>query len=73
VQRTTTVIDELEELLEYEWDIDSLKILSQKGINIEVYLGSEDAIVDVEAAKDFFVNVATITYIKNANHFLQTN
>ena len=38
-----------------------------------VYLGGEDKIIDVEAAREFFLHVATVTYIKNANHFLQIN
>ena len=73
VERSTTVIDELEELLDYEWDYEQLDILLEKGINIEVYLGGEDAIVDAKAANEFFKEVATVTYIKEANHFLQLN
>lgn len=68
-----TNINELEELLNYEWNIEELKSLVNNGVKIEVYLGSEDKIIDVEAARDFFLNVATVTYIKNANHFLKTN
>ncbi len=73
VEKSTTVIDELEELLEYRWDLVTLKELSSAGINIEVYLGGEDAIVDAKSAKEFFKEVATVTYIKDANHFLQLN
>ena len=73
VESSTTVIDELEGLLNYEWDIKELEKLTQNGVRIEVYLGNEDAIVDTQQAKEFFLQVATVTYIKNANHFLQTN
>lgn len=73
VSRATTVIDELEELLYYEWDLEALKKIADAGVNIEVYLGSEDKIIDVVGARNFFLKVATVTYIKNANHFLQTN
>ncbi|MCW8837340.1 MAG: pimelyl-ACP methyl ester esterase BioV [Thiovulaceae bacterium] len=73
VERSITVIDELEELLNYKWDIELLKNLSDKGIDIEVYLGGEDSIVDAEEAKELFKDVATVTYIKEANHFLQLN
>jgi hypothetical protein len=45
----------------------------QRGINIEVYLGGEDKIIDVTGAREFFLEVATVTYIKDANHFLLTN
>ncbi len=73
VQNCTTILEELEELLEYVWDLDSLQKLKNKGVIIEVYIGGEDKIIDVEAVREFFLNVATVTYIKNANHFLQIN
>lgn len=67
-----TDISELEELLNYEWSINELHNMAAKGVKIEVYLGGKDAIIDVEAARDFFLEAATVTYIKDANHFLQT-
>ena len=67
-----TNIEELDELLNYKWDMKELKFLVSKGVKIEVYLGSEDKIIDVEGAREFFIHVSTVTYIKNANHFLQT-
>ncbi|WP_457749619.1 pimelyl-ACP methyl ester esterase BioV [Sulfurimonas sp.] len=72
VARSVTVKEELEELLDYQWKKEELLKLSKKGVKIEVYLGSEDKIVDVNKAKEFFLEVATVTYIKNANHFLLT-
>ncbi|MCF6340759.1 MAG: pimelyl-ACP methyl ester esterase BioV [Sulfurimonas sp.] len=65
--------DELEELLNYYWNIKELKFLEKKGVKIEVYLGSEDKIIDVKSSREFFLKVATVTYIKDANHFLQVN
>jgi len=73
VEHSATVIDELDELLYHEWDLEKLEKLSAHGIKIEVYIGSEDAIIDTQQARDFFLKVATVTYIKNANHFLQIN
>lgn len=73
VERSVTIIDELEELLEYEWSLSELQEVTAKGVKIEVYLGSEDKIIDAEGAREFFKQVATVTYIKNANHFLQIN
>jgi len=73
VQRAEAVFEELEELLYYEWSLSQLQELCDKGVKIEVYLGGMDKITDVANARDFFVEVATVTYIKNANHFLQTN
>jgi len=68
-QKTTK--EELAELLGYEWSLSELVELQNKGVIIEVYLGEKDAIIDVEAARTFFLDVATVTYIKEANHFLQ--
>jgi surfactin synthase thioesterase subunit len=72
VEHSVTVLEELEELLMYEWDKDALKALIKKGVIIEVYLGGEDQIVDSAVAKEFFLDVATVTYVKNGNHFLLT-
>jgi hypothetical protein len=66
-------IEELEELLYYEWILDELQYLAKKGVKIEVYLGGEDKIIDVGGAREFFMQVATVTYVKEANHFLLTN
>lgn len=71
IKQIDTNIDELEELLDYEWDIDELISLEKKGVKIEVYLGGKDKIIDVNDAREFFVNIGTLTYIKDANHFLQ--
>ena len=73
IQHTATSLEELEELLYYEWNFAELQYLKDKGVIIEVYLGGEDKIIDVFGAKNFFLDVATVTYIKSANHFLQIN
>ncbi len=70
-QHRTTCIEELEELLYYEWSLESLKKLQEHGVKIEVYLGFEDKIIDVAAAKEFFIAYTTVISIKKANHFLQ--
>jgi len=63
--------EELSELLNYKWIKPELVELVNLGVKIEVYLGSKDKIIDVESAREFFLDVATVTYIKKANHFLQ--
>ena len=73
VQQCETSLEELEELLYYEWSLEKLKQLESKGVVIEVYLGGKDAIIDVIAAQELFLEVSTLTYIKNANHFLEVN
>jgi len=66
-----TRLEDLEKLLHYEWSLTELQSLVDKGVNIEVYLGAQDIIIDVESAKELFLKVSTVTYIKKANHFLQ--
>ncbi|MFK5937442.1 MAG: pimelyl-ACP methyl ester esterase BioV [Sulfurimonas sp.] len=73
VKHKDTTMDELKELLYYEWSLDDLKKIELSGVKIEVYLGGEDRIIDINAAKEMFLNVATVSYIKSANHFLQIN
>jgi esterase/lipase len=65
-------IDELTELLYYTYDKNSIRKILNIGVRIEVYLGSEDTIIDVESARKFFLDISSVTYIKGANHFLQT-
>lgn len=71
LEHKETALEELQELLEYVWDVEKLLFLESMGVKIEVYLGGKDAIIDVAGARDFFINFATLTYIKDANHFLQ--
>ena len=72
VTHTQGSLEELDELLYYIWNKDALHTLQKRGVIVEVYLGGKDIIIDVNAAKEFFLDVATVTYIKNGNHFLLT-
>lgn len=65
-------VEELNELLEYRWDKKELEYIKNSGVKIEVYLGGNDNIIDAKGAKEFFLEFATITFIKDANHFLLT-
>ena len=71
IEQEETTSEQLHELLNYEWILSDLVALKSKGVVIEVYLGAEDKIIDVLGAQELFLEVATVTYIKNANHFLQ--
>lgn len=64
-------VEALEELLTYTWPESALRTLKERGVEIEVYLGGKDAVIDAEAAADYFRAYATIYFIKQANHFLQ--
>jgi hypothetical protein len=66
-------LEDLQELLEYIWQENELKELAQKGVKLEIYLGSQDKIIDVLSARDFFTKLGTVTYINDANHFLQVH
>lgn len=61
----------LEELLYFEWTKELMETIRSKGIRIEVYLGLEDQVIDVEGAREFFLPYATVTSIRKGNHFLQ--
>lgn len=67
---STNSLEELRELLYFEWDMDELIYISKAGVSIEIYLGGKDAIIDAKGAYDFFKSVGCVTYIKDANHFL---
>ena len=73
IEQIETTVEELHELLYYEWSLDELNKIEQSGVKIEVYLGGKDKIIDSQSAKEFFLENTTVTYIKDANHFLQTN
>ena len=61
---------ELEELLVYEWDRVKLEELLKRGVNIEVFLGSSDKIIDSKVAKEFFSSICTTYFVKNVGHLL---
>lgn len=63
-------IAELNELLEYVWDAKKLEKLIKRGVEIEVYVGENDQIIQPLHVKNFFQNYATIYYIKNVGHIL---
>lgn len=63
--------DGLEELLYFEWKPELLEAIRSKGTRIEVYLGLDDQVIDVEGAREFFLPYATVISIRRGNHFLQ--
>lgn len=69
--RVPTSGEELDALLTFVWTRELMESLLAKGIAIEVYLGAEDAIIDVEGARAFFVEYATVYTLNRGNHFLQ--
>ena len=62
--------EELEELLTYEWDQEKLQKLVDKNIKIEIYLGSDDKIIDANVALEFFKQFGEVYFIKEKGHIL---
>ena len=62
--------EELEALLTYVWNEEKTKEVLARGTVIEVFLGKEDKILEVQKAFDFFVPFTTVYFMKNAGHLL---
>ncbi|MEA2050261.1 MAG: pimelyl-ACP methyl ester esterase BioV [Campylobacterota bacterium] len=63
---------ELDELLNYKWSEDKLIEIVNKGINIEVFLGANDLIINSQEALEFFKKFGEVYYLKNRGHILRT-
>ncbi len=63
-------VEQLEELLTYQWEKDALVLLKNRGTKIEVFLGNEDKIINSKDAFDFFSKYTTTYLIKKAGHLL---
>ncbi|WP_041957711.1 pimelyl-ACP methyl ester esterase BioV [Sulfurospirillum arsenophilum] len=64
-------IEELNELLNYTWNEANLQALKKRGINIEVYVGENDTIINSLHVKDLFVPFASVYYFKRVGHILK--
>jgi len=65
--------EELNALLSYKWQKDKLEFLINRGTTIEVFLGENDKIIDSKKALDFFKDITTTYFIKQANHILKAS
>ncbi|NOX15189.1 MAG: pimelyl-ACP methyl ester esterase BioV [Epsilonproteobacteria bacterium] len=63
-------LKELKELLNHMWDTEKLEKLAQRGIEIEIFLGEKDKIINTNNTLDFFLPHAQIYYIKNVGHLI---
>ena len=63
--------EELEALLTYTWDKKKIQEVLDRGTVIEVFLGSEDKIIDAQKAFDFFKPLTTTYFMKYVGHLLQ--
>jgi surfactin synthase thioesterase subunit len=62
--------EELKLLLNYIWDKKDFIYLINNNVNIEVYLGQQDKIIDTKKAKDFFKAFCEVYVIKDCGHIL---
>ena len=67
------ISEELEALLTYKWDKQKIQKILDKGIVIEVFLGTCDKIIDTQASFDFFKPLTTTYFIKDVGHLLRGN
>ena len=63
--------EELESLLSYVWDKEKILELIEKGIEIEVFIGDADKIVNAEKSHKFFSELTSVYLYKNRGHLLQ--
>lgn len=63
--------EELEALLTYQWDINKIQEVLDRGITIEVFLGNEDKIIDAQEAFNFFLPLSTTYFMKAVGHVLR--
>jgi pimeloyl-ACP methyl ester carboxylesterase len=63
--------EELSELLHYTWNEEHLRALKERGVNIEIYVGEKDTIINSISVKDFFVPFASVYYLKRVGHILK--
>ncbi|WP_120903269.1 pimelyl-ACP methyl ester esterase BioV [Helicobacter pylori] len=64
-------LEELEFLLDYKYSDHTIRLLLEKGVKIEVFIGLEDKITDVQALLEFFTPLVQVWQFKGYNHLLQ--
>jgi pimeloyl-ACP methyl ester carboxylesterase len=63
-------ISELKDLLYWNWVRKDLQKLEDRGVEIEVYIGERDRIIDSQKAVEFFRGIGQLCYIKGVGHTL---
>ena len=63
-----TELFELEEMFEFNWGL--IEYAKKKNIDIEVFIGEKDKIIDTKNAVQFFKNYAKVYFIKDVGHLL---
>jgi len=68
---TSGTYEQLDTLLNYEWNKENFELLINSGVKIEVYLGSDDKIINSSNALEFFRQYTQVYFIKNVGHVLK--
>lgn len=66
-------LEELEELLFFQWKEEELSFLQKKGVQINVFVGGKDLILSPEAVVNFFNPYCVVYFYKSFNHCLQSD
>jgi esterase/lipase len=72
IEKVNGTIEELEELLTFKWNDEVLQNVKNRGIEIEVFLGGKDKIIDSKEAHEFFKQFGKVCFMKNRGHFLRS-
>ncbi|HHH20199.1 MAG TPA: alpha/beta fold hydrolase [Campylobacterales bacterium] len=64
-----TYVD-LEALLHYQWHPEKFKVLQERGVIIEVFIGGADQIVEPQKSFAFFSELCPSYYVKERGHLL---
>jgi len=63
--------EDLETLLRHKWDREGLQELVRRGVTVEVFLGEQDRIINVQKTYEFFEDIAIVYRLKGSGHSLQ--
>lgn len=63
--------EELNDLLSYIWDEKKIKVLNERGVRIEVFMGDKDKVVAAQNSFEFFSKILAVYLFKNKGHLLK--
>jgi pimeloyl-ACP methyl ester carboxylesterase len=63
--------EELDALLNYQWNTEKIQEVLNRGTTIEIFIGNEDKIIDAQKAFNFFAPLCTTYLIKGTGHLLK--
>ena len=64
-------LEQLEELLSFEWRREELELLCASGVELNIFVGGKDKIISSQEVIDFFTPFGIVHLYQNLNHHLQ--